>query len=101
VLKTVSGPQGNPFGSGLLVRKSGRMGATSVLRAEPPLVVVCDKDTAMVVIAPNVAETSPILIECQLIDRAQREMLVVQMTKVWGVCSVYELKVIISRLHGL
>jgi hypothetical protein len=101
VLETVSAPQGNPFGSGLLVRKFGGMGATSVPRAEPPLVVVCDKGAVMAVIAPNVAETSPILIECQLIDRAQREMLVVQMTKVWGVCSVYELKTVISRLHGL
>jgi hypothetical protein len=32
-----------------------------------------------VVIAPNVAKMSPILIVCQLIDRVQRDMLVVQM----------------------
>jgi hypothetical protein len=77
------------------------MGATRVPRAEPPLMVVCGKDAAMVVIVPNVAETSPILIECQLIDRVQREMLVVQMTdKARGVFSVWELKTIISRLHG-
>lgn len=55
----------------------------------------------MVVIPPNVAERSPILIECQLIDRAQKEMLVVQMTQRIGICSAYELRMIISRLHGL
>ena len=71
MLKAVSAPQGNPFGSGLSVRKSGRMGAIMVPRTEPPLVVVCGKDAAMVVIAPNVAKTSPMLIECQLIDCAQ------------------------------
>jgi hypothetical protein len=42
-------------------------------------VVVWRKDAATVVIAPNVAKMSPILIVCQLIDRVQRDMLVVQM----------------------
>jgi hypothetical protein len=74
VLKTVSAPQGNPFGSGLLVRKSGRVGATRVPRAKPLLMAVCGKDAATVVIAPNVAATKPILIECQSIDRVRRDV---------------------------
>jgi hypothetical protein len=75
----MSVPQGNPFGSRLFVRKSGRMGATRVPWVEPPSVVVWRKDAATVVIALNVAKMSPILIACQLIDRVQRDILVVQM----------------------
>lgn len=65
----MSVPQGNPFGSRLFVRKSGRMGATRVPRVEPPSVVVWRKDAATVVIAPNVAKMSPIF-DCMSTDRS-------------------------------
>jgi hypothetical protein len=62
VLKAVSAPQGNPFGRGLSVRKSVRTGATRVPSAEFPFVVVCDNEAAIVLIAPDMAETRPMLI---------------------------------------
>ena len=72
MLKAVSAPQGNPFGSGLLVRKSVRSGAARSPSAEFPFVVLCGSDALMVVIAPNMAETSPMLIESQEIVYSHR-----------------------------
>ena len=64
VSKAVSEPQGNPFGSGLLVRKFVKSGAARVPNAESPFVLLCGNDALMVVIVPNMAEISPILVEC-------------------------------------
>ena len=64
VLKAVSEPQGNPFGSGLLIRKLVRSGAARVPNTESPFVLLCGNDALMVVIAPNMADISPILVEC-------------------------------------
>jgi hypothetical protein len=63
VLKTVSAPQGNPLGRGLLVRKPVKSGATRVPRAEFLFVFVCGNDAVMAEIVLKTAKARPMLID--------------------------------------
>jgi hypothetical protein len=62
-LKAVFAPQGNPWGRGLSVRKSGNSGAARVPSAEFPFVVFCGSDAVMAVITLKIAEVRPMLID--------------------------------------
>ena len=59
MLKVVAVPQGKPFGSGLLVRKSASLGASKAPSGDLPFLAFLGSVATIEVITPSMFETSP------------------------------------------